>query len=350
VIGMKLKSWFPILLLILPAAPSWGQALSVAITWPTNNEAVGGIIAVTGTATDDAAVSSVGVSLDGGAYSPATGTSIWAFAIYANLLPVGAHTVTARAVGASGEMAFADITIDVFHSDPNCSHSLAGQGVFCEQKASDVESASPTNPSSSASVTFPNGYAAGDTIIVGVSANDRNLPWVAGDISNTAGYTWTFWGNVGSGNLDNNLVQAAVYYTVVPSTTSGPDTIAVTNPGSAFTVEEALVYSGLREMDGAGGNAIGWGGPGVNATTGNYTVTKGDLNIAFAVGAPTSPGPGWTERVEDDSRPYTMFIDQPAGSKTANASWTMNVEGYIAIGIAFKPSSPPAIGVRRTKR
>jgi hypothetical protein len=346
---MKLKLWFPILLMLLYADPSWGQAVSVAITWPTNNEAVADIIAVTGTATDNATVSSVGVSLDGGPYSPAAGTSIWAFTIYAKLLPVGAHTIKARAVGASGEMAFADITINVFHSDPNCSHSLAGLGIFCEQKASDVESASPANPSSSASVTFPNGYTAGNTIIVGVSADNRNVPWVAGGISNTAGYTWTFWGNVGSGNLDNNLVQMAIYYTVVPSTTSGADTIAVAIPGSTFTVEEALVYSGLGAMDGDGGYAIGWGGPGANATTGNFTVTPGDLNIAFTVGAPTGPGPGWTERVEDYSRPYTMFIDQMARSETANASWTMNVEGYIAIGIAFKPSSHSIPPFRRRR-
>jgi hypothetical protein len=337
---LKLKLWFPILSMLLHGVPSWGRSLSVAITWPTNNEAVGGIIAVTGTAVDNEAVSSVGVSLDGGAYSPAKGTSVWAFTIYAKLLPVGPHTVKARAVGASGEMAFANITINVFHSDPNCSHSLAGPGIFCEQKASNVESTSPANPSASASVTFPNGYTAGNTIIVGVFANDRNVPWVAGGISNTAGYTWTFWGNVGSGNLDNNLVQAAIYYTVVPSDTSAPDTITVTNPGSSFAVEEALVYSGLGAMDGEGGSAIGWGGPGVNAATGNYKVSAGDLNIAFVVAAPTRPGPGWTERVEDYSRPYAMFIDQRAAGTTANASWTMNVEGFIAIGIAFRPSGP----------
>ena len=96
VISMKLKLWVPILSMLLYAAPSWGQAVSVGITWPTNNEAVGGIIAVTGTAPDDAAVSSVDVSLDGGAYSPATGTTSWAFTIYAKLLPVGAHRTGAE--------------------------------------------------------------------------------------------------------------------------------------------------------------------------------------------------------------------------------------------------------------
>jgi len=345
--GRKLKSWLPIPLTLLFAIPSWGQTASVAITWPANNEPIADIIAVTGTTV---AAASVDVSVDGGAYLPATGIANWAFTIYAKLLPVGAHTVQARAVSASGEAAFTEITVNVFHSDPNCAHSYAGPGIFCEMHAADVETASPANPSSSTALVFPNGYGAGDTIIVGVSANNRNVPWVAGAISNTAGFNWTFWGNVGSGNLDNNLVQLAVYYTVVPTSTNGPDTIAVTSPGSDFTVAQALVYSGLGAIDGAGGSAIGWGGPGANATTGNYAVSAGDLNIALTVGAPTSPGAGWTERAEDYSRPYTMFIDQMASGDTANASWRMNVEGYIGIGIAFKTSRPLAIGGRRTKR
>jgi hypothetical protein len=202
--------------------------------------------------------------------------------------------------------------------------------------APDVETAP------SASLIFPQGYAAGATIIVGVAAHDQNMPWVAGDISNTAGYRWALWGNVGFA-LDGNLIQEAIYYAVVPVTGSAADTITVTNPGSIFTVADAVVYSGLGAIDGPGGSAIGWGGPGSNATTGNYAVTTGDIAIGFTIGAPTAPVVGWVEREEDYSRPYTMFIDQVATSTTANASWTMNTEGWIAAGIAFKRFSPPTI-------
>jgi hypothetical protein len=246
-------------------------------------------------------------------------------------MTVGSHTIIVKATDALGNIGLSQpVTVTVFHSNPACAHTMAGTAIYCEQAASNVQSI-PT-----AAVTFPHGYTAGETIIVGASANNRNVPWVTGSISNTAGYVWRLWGNIGSGNLDNNLVQVALWYTVVPANTTASDTITVTSPGSSFTVEGALVYSGVGAIDGAGSAIFGWGGPGANATTGDSQVTPGDLIVAFTMGAPTGPVAGWGERLEDYARPYSMFIDRVATGATANAGWTMNIEGFISIGVAFK--------------
>jgi hypothetical protein len=89
---------------------------TVSVTSPTNGAAVYDAVAVEGAASDDVAVDRVEVSIDGGAYSPATGSSHWSYWTYsfdATTLSTGQHTVTARATDASGNAATAAITITV---------------------------------------------------------------------------------------------------------------------------------------------------------------------------------------------------------------------------------------------
>jgi len=311
--------------------PVTAPGLSVTITSPANNGVVANIATIQGTATGT--VSSVTTSIDGGPAVPCVGTTAWGnFGFYAKNLPEGRHTVTAKATDPTGRTASSTITVEVVHTKPICAHTLIGQGIFCEQAATS---------SDAKSVTFPKGYAAGNLILVGAVANDRHVPWQSSDLSNTAGFQWTFWGNVTSGDLDDDLVQTGIFYTVVPATTPAADTITVTKPTSTFTIVDAVVYSGIGAIDGPGASARGWGGPGVgDAKTGDYPVSPGDLNVAFVVAAPTIPGEGWAERVEDISRPFTMFCDQIAASTTASATWMMNPEGYVGIGLAFKPAQP----------
>ena len=90
-------------------------------------------------------------------------------------------------------------------------------------------------------VTFASGYTKGELIFIGTEAlTGGGQPWTSPMISNTAGYTWTFWGDVGSDGLDGNIVQDAVWYTIVPLTSGASDTITVSNPSSTYTLEYAL--------------------------------------------------------------------------------------------------------------
>jgi len=75
---------------------------SVAITSPASGSSVSGTVSVSGTASDSVSISSVQVSVDGGSYSPASGTNTWSFTLNTSSLSNGAHTLTAQATDAAG--------------------------------------------------------------------------------------------------------------------------------------------------------------------------------------------------------------------------------------------------------
>jgi hypothetical protein len=85
----------------------------VAITVPSPGSAVSGDVAVSGSASDNATVSKVEISVDGGSFSPAQGTASWGFALDTTSLPNGAHTVAARATDEAGNTASALEAISV---------------------------------------------------------------------------------------------------------------------------------------------------------------------------------------------------------------------------------------------
>ena len=86
---------------------------SISILAPGNAGKVSGTTAITGAASDNVAVSSVAVSIDGAAYRLATGTASWTFNLNTAALTNSSHTIIARAVDASGNAASAAITVVV---------------------------------------------------------------------------------------------------------------------------------------------------------------------------------------------------------------------------------------------
>jgi hypothetical protein len=88
----------------------------VSITSPANGATVSGAIAVAGTASDAVGLSSVQVQIDGGAFSPAFGTTNWTFNLDTTSLSNAAHSVTARATDTSGLTASTTVTLNVSNS------------------------------------------------------------------------------------------------------------------------------------------------------------------------------------------------------------------------------------------
>ena len=134
--------------------------------------------------------------------------------------------------------------------------------------------------------------------------------------------------SLGLRKMETTLPQAALYYTVVPSTAASMDTITVASAGSTFQIVDAVVYCGLGAIDGAGGHQVGWAGPSNFPTSGNYSVTVGDLNVAVVISAPPRLSPAGRCAQDATGRPFTMIADQIATSTTANAMFTANAEGY----------------------
>ncbi len=77
---------------------------TVSVVNPANGAVVSGTIAISGTANGGVAVSSVGVSVDGGAFAVATGTGAWSFGLNTLSLANGAHTLQAKAWDSAGNV------------------------------------------------------------------------------------------------------------------------------------------------------------------------------------------------------------------------------------------------------
>ena len=104
----------------------------VTIISPSPGATVSGTVEVSGTAADDRTVAAVAVSLDGGEWRAASGTSSWQYSFDARALTVGSHVVTARATDMSGNATSASVSAyvaasspdDVVVSDPNARNGL----------------------------------------------------------------------------------------------------------------------------------------------------------------------------------------------------------------------------------
>ncbi len=77
---------------------------TVVINSPANGSTVAGIVSVSGTASDNVGVAKVEVSIDGGGWSLASGTTNWSFSINTTTLLNGLHTISARATDGSGNV------------------------------------------------------------------------------------------------------------------------------------------------------------------------------------------------------------------------------------------------------
>ena len=88
-------------------------APSVSISSPASGASVTGTISVTGTASDNVALSLVEVQVDSGAYSAASGLASWSYSLNTSTLSNGSHTIRARATDSSGLTAVTSITVTV---------------------------------------------------------------------------------------------------------------------------------------------------------------------------------------------------------------------------------------------
>lgn len=77
-------------------------APAVTIQSPTNNAVVAGVLAISGTATDNVAVQKVEVRVDNGLWLTASGTSVWSHNLNSANFLNGPHTISARSTDTAG--------------------------------------------------------------------------------------------------------------------------------------------------------------------------------------------------------------------------------------------------------
>ena len=91
-------------------------APSVNIGSPANGSTVSGTITVSGTSADNVSVSKVETSVDGGAYSMASGTTSWSRTLDTTTLSNGSHTISARATDTSNNVRSTSVSVTVSNS------------------------------------------------------------------------------------------------------------------------------------------------------------------------------------------------------------------------------------------
>ncbi len=89
---------------------------TVTITTPLDGSTVAGTIPVSGTASDNVAVTKIEYGIDNGAWIPASGTTSWSATLNTAGVPNGLHTISARATDTSGnESSVPSVTIRVIN-------------------------------------------------------------------------------------------------------------------------------------------------------------------------------------------------------------------------------------------
>ncbi len=98
---------------ILEGAVTDDEDPSITIVAPEDGSVLSGDVLVQGTASDNVAVARVDISLDGGQWLQADGTTAWSQTIYELALSDGAHELSARATDTSGNQAVATVRFSV---------------------------------------------------------------------------------------------------------------------------------------------------------------------------------------------------------------------------------------------
>jgi hypothetical protein len=91
---------------------------TIAVTTPSAGAKVSGTFSVAGTASDDVSVATVAVSVDGGAYAAAQGTTAWTYSLDTTQLANGSHTLTAQATDGTGKTSTSSVTFSVGNPTP----------------------------------------------------------------------------------------------------------------------------------------------------------------------------------------------------------------------------------------
>lgn len=93
-------------------------APTVSILAPSPNSSLAGTVTVSGSASDNVAVASVAVSVDGGPYSGASGSSSWSYQLDTAAYLNGTHTISARAMDSSGNSKVTSEFVNISNSAP----------------------------------------------------------------------------------------------------------------------------------------------------------------------------------------------------------------------------------------
>ena len=134
---------------VVTAAPP-----TVSISNPASGATLSGTTTVSGVASDGLSITSVQLSVDGGAFTNASGTTSWSFSLNTNSLSNGPHTLSAKVNDSAGKSA----TSSLVNFSVNNSSTASDCTLFASPSGSSSNSGtSPSSPKSFSSAAAASG-------------------------------------------------------------------------------------------------------------------------------------------------------------------------------------------------
>ncbi len=200
---------------------------TISVSSPANNATVSSTITLSGTAADNVAVASVAVSVDGGAYQSAVGTTSWTYSLNTTSLSNGTHTIIARATDTSGNTGISStVTITVNNasgpSAPSITSSLTANATTTTSFSYQITGSN--SPTSYNATGLPSGLSVSTS-----SGLISGTPTVAGTSNITISATNA--GGTGTATL-------VLTVRTIPDTT--PPTTSITSPVNNATVSSTI--------------------------------------------------------------------------------------------------------------
>jgi hypothetical protein len=330
---------------------------TVSITSPTSGATISGTITVTASASDNVAVASMQLLVDGTDVGTADTTSPYTFSLNTSGLSNGSHSLTAVATDSSGNQATsAAVSITVSNQGTGAEPAYANNGAGCPIN---TVPGGPTDSVTSYNCPLPNPTGAGNLLVIWVRYSNANSP--------TISFTDNIGGNTymqATSCLDNSngLTESRLYY--VQNVKAGVNLVSVHFSASSSYVQmqpyEFYHVATSAALDQAAcqvsrGTSISTGAlPDLSAS--------GDLVVQFsfadnvaaigscAVGAQSDVA--WTMRAALIASPEPMCFQYGVYGSTASFSPTMTFKtsaNYISLAAAFKAASAgtaPPSGIR----
>lgn len=305
---------------------------TISIGNPTASATVSGTLLMSGTSSDNIAVSKVEVQIDGGALSQATGTTSWSKSIDTTALSNGSHTLTAKATDSSNNTKTTSVTITV--------NNVVG-----------VPTLAITSPANGAGVT-------GTITISGTSADNSAVANVKVKIDNgtyqsaTGTTNWSFSLNTATlsdgvhtitaqvTDDQSNTATSAVSVTV-SNVVAGTPTLAITSPSNGATISGSAV-----SIAGTAADATSVSKVEIQVDGGSLTQVSGTTNWTYSLnttglsnGNHTLTAKATNSAANTKSVSITVNVNNVAGAPTiaiitptngASVSGVVSIQGTAA--------------------
>ena len=232
---------------------------SVALSSPAPGATVSGTVAVAGTASDNVKVANVQVSVDGGTWQTASGTTSWNWSWSTTGLANGTHTVAARATDTSGNVSTA------------ASESVTVGNPTPDTTPPAVVIASPASGSTVSATATVSGSSSDNVAVASVQVSVDGGSWQA--VTGTTSWTWSW--NTGA------LANGSHTLSARSTDTSG---------NVSQTASESVNVSNTTSTNSSSGTSSGT----APATQGTWTSPEGATIVVNSVGINPATGKTWT--------------------------------------------------------